>query len=398
MRDDEDVTVNAGDRWDWPELHDGQRAVLREVLVHGSRSRADLARRTGFSRTSLTRLTRDLVEFGFLVEGEMRFPVGRGRPSELLDVRADSAQFVGIKLTGDTLYAVVTDLRADVVERVELQLPSSRAVSDVVALIGRVVDDFRRRHPRLAALGVCLAGDVEDVDGRAEVIDSTFLGWARVPLQRMVEDATRLPTVISNDVQALTVGHHWFGAGVGCNSLVVVSFGAGIGSGLVVHGELVRGARGHPGKVGHLLVTNPDAGPYCDRGHGGCVSAWVTVPAVVANSGAVDLDDAIRRADDGDPVALAAVNGSARALGAAVAYLIDLVDPEKLIVTGEGLPAARFGDAAFRDGLAARLDPSSATIPIDFWEFDFADYAWGASIAAIRRVVQPLDTEQPAAG
>lgn len=359
--------------------------------MHGSRSRADLARRTGFSRTSLTRLTRDLVELNFIVEGEIRSQGGRGRPSEMLDLRPESAQFAGVKLTGDALYAVVTDLRADIIDRVEHKLPASRAIADVVALIGQVVAEFRSRHHRLASLGVCLAGDVEDVDGSAEVVDSQFLGWDRVPLQRMVEETTHLPTVISNDVQALTVGHHWFGAGIGCSSLVVVSFGAGIGAGIVVHGELVRGARGHPGKVGHLLVSDPESGPVCERGHRGCVSAWVTIPAVIANAGALDLEDAIARAGGGDARALTAVREGARALGGAVAYLVDLVDPEKIIVTGEGLPIPRGAENAFLEGLEARLDPASEIAPIDFWNFDFGDYAWAASITAIRRVVQPVE-------
>jgi predicted NBD/HSP70 family sugar kinase len=371
--------------------------VLREVIVHGSHSRADLARRTGFSRQSLTRLTRDLVDLEFIVEGEVRPHLGRGRPSEMLELRPESAQFAGIKLTGDALYAVVTDLHADVIERVEQALPASKAVPEVVAMIASVVADFRLRHLRLAALGVCLAGDVEDVAGSAEVVDSPFLGWDRVPLQRLAEQATGLPTVISNDVQALTVGHHWFGAGVGFDSLAVVSFGAGVGAGLVVHDELIRGARGHPGKVSHILVTSPDSGPECEYGHRGCASSWATVPAVLANSGAADLDDAIARYGRGDRRASDAIRSGAHALGGAVAYLIDLIDPETVIVTGEGLPIVRAAEDAFREGLASRLDPaSSGSVPVLFGDFDFADYAWAASIAALRRVIQPLDGESAA--
>ena len=72
--------------WVWPELHDAQRTVLLELLIHGSTSRAELARRTGLSRTSLTRLTRDLVDMGFVSEGETNAPNGRGRPSEILNL------------------------------------------------------------------------------------------------------------------------------------------------------------------------------------------------------------------------------------------------------------------------------------------------------------------------
>ncbi|MGN6325391.1 ROK family transcriptional regulator [Pseudolysinimonas sp.] len=381
--------------WAWPELHDGQRAVLREVLVHGSRSRADLARRTGFSRTSLTRLTRDLVDLDFIVEGEMRPKGGRGRPEEMLDLRPESAHFAGVKLTGDALYAVVTDLNARIVDRVERALPA-RGVPEVVELIRATVAEFRSRHARLAAIGVCLAGDVEDAPEGATVVGSHFLGWDRVPLQRLMTEATGLPVVVSNDVQALTVGHHWFGAGVGCTSLGVVSFGAGIGAGLVVHDELVRGTRGHPGKVGHLAATSGADDPVCDRGHRGCVSAWVTEKAVVANAGTQDFADAIRRAESGDAIAVRAVEGAARALGAAIAYLVDLVDPEKVVVTGEGLPIARSAPARLQDGIAEHLDPASEPVPVDLQDFDFADYAWAAAITAIRRVVQPHELQRGA--
>ena len=244
--------------WAWPDLHDAQRKVLLEVLINGSTSRAELARRTGLSRTSLTRLTRDLVELGFVTEGETSAPNGRGRPSEILNLEPGSAQFAGVKLTGEALYAVVTDLHANVIE-IEDRPLVSRYVPDVVAQIAEIVGRFEAAHPRLASVGVCLAGDVEQVRGRSVVVGSHFLGWDDVPLESLVEAETGLPVAISNDVQALTAAHHWFGAGVGRSSLVLIGMGAGIGAGIVVNDELVRGTHGHPGKVGHSpLGQRPD--------------------------------------------------------------------------------------------------------------------------------------------
>ena len=118
--------------WAWPDLHDAQRTVLLEVLINGSASRAELARRTGLSRTSLTRLARDLVALGLLMEGETNAPNGRGRPSEIMNLEPSAAQFAGVKLTGEALYAVVTDLQANVIETEERSLVS-RYVPDVVA-------------------------------------------------------------------------------------------------------------------------------------------------------------------------------------------------------------------------------------------------------------------------
>lgn len=368
----------------WPRLSDAQRSVLLEVLIHGSRSRADLSRRLGFSRTSLSRLSRELVDLGIVAEGETIAAGGRGRPSELLLIRPDAAAFVGIKLTGDALYVAVTDLHATVVHHEEHPL-ESRDVDAVVALIGRVVGDLRAANPALAAVGVCLAGDVVDAGARELIVGSHFLGWERVPLSDLVRRATGLPAVAANDVQSLTVAHHWFGAGVGLRSFAVIGLGMGIGAGLVVNGEVIRGSRGHPGKIGHLPVTA--AGPSCDRGHVGCVSAYVTAPAIVANAGAASFDDAVADARAGAPAAVAAFDRAGEALGAVVATIVNLVDPEKVVVTGEGLPVLELAGPAVERGLRDRLDPAAEPVPVTAHEFHFGAYAWAAAILAVRHVI-----------
>tara|TARA_R110002051_G_scaffold167627_1_gene238239 strand:- start:12524 stop:13660 length:1137 start_codon:yes stop_codon:yes gene_type:complete len=367
----------------WPELHDAQRTVLLEVLIHGSRSRADLARRTNLSRATLMRLTRGLVELGLVAEGATQAPAGRGRPSEILHLRPEAANFVGIKLTGDALYAVVTDLHATVIATEERQL-SSRDVDSVVAVIADVVAGFSAQFS-LTAVGVCLAGDVTYQAERSMLLGSHFLGWENVPLGELVETATGLPASVSNDVQALTVAHHWFGAGVGCSTMALIGFGAGIGAGIVVNGELVRGSRGHPGKVGHLFVT--DTGPKCDRGHVGCVSAFVTIPAILRSAGIDTLEETLTAAANGHVEADRALRAAGRALGVVVANLADLIDPEKVIITGEALALARYSRSEVDAAIEERLDPAAEPVSLDLVEFAFVDYAWAAAIVGIRRVI-----------
>jgi predicted NBD/HSP70 family sugar kinase len=370
--------------WAWPDLHDAQRAVLLEVLINGSASRAELARRTGLSRTSLTRLARDLVELGFLTEGETNAPNGRGRPSEILNLQSSAAQFAGVKLTGEAVYAVVTDLQANVIELEEQSLVS-RYAPDAVSQIAEIVRGFSASHPRLASVGVCLAGDVERVRGRAVIVGSYFLGWDNVPLESLVEAETGLPIAMSNDVQALTAAHHWFGGGVGCSSLVLFGLGAGIGAGIVVNDELVRGSHGHPGKVDHIPVRH--SGPACDRGHTGCASAYVTIPAILHNAADTSFERVLERAAAGDLTAQSALDDAGYALGVVVAQLMNVIDPEKVIVTGEGLAVARAGMSAMDIALVEWLDPASERSEIEVRDFSFADYAWAAAISAIRRVV-----------
>jgi predicted NBD/HSP70 family sugar kinase len=367
----------------WPDLHEAQRTVLLEVLIHGSRSRADLARRTNLSRATLMRLTRGLVELGLVTEGETQAPAGRGRPSEMLHIRSEAAYFVGVKLTGDALYAVVTDLHARILATEERSLPS-RDVDSVVRLIAEVVEGFSAEFA-LTAVGVCLAGDVTRENGRALLLGSHFLGWENVALGELVEAATGLATSISNDVQALTVAHHWFGAGVGCSTMALIGLGAGIGAGLVVGDEVVRGSRGHPGKVGHLFVT--DDGPQCDRGHTGCVSAYVTIPAILRNAGTTGFWETLDAAAEGDAASDRALRQAGRALGAVVATLADLIDPQKIIITGEALAVARYAREALDTAVRDRLDPAAEPVTLDVVDFAFADYAWAAAIAGIRHVI-----------
>ncbi len=372
------------DPWAWPTLRDAQRTVLLDVLVHGTRSRADLARRAGLSRASLSRVTREFVDAGLVREAGAPPLEGRGRPSEMIEIVPDAARFIGFKLTGDSLYTAVVDLAADVLHS-EGQPLTTRDVGDVVALMAQTVARLRARFERVAAVGVCLAGDVRFEDEHAVVVGSAFLGWDEVPLEALVSGAVGLPVAVSNDVQALTTAHHWFGAGVGASSLAVIGLGAGIGCGLVVDGELVRGAHGHPGKVGHLPVTAD--GPRCDVGHVGCASAFVTIPAILHNCGGSGFWESLEAARAGDRRADEAFRQAGTALGAVIAALVNIVDPELVVVTGEGLAIAEYAESDMQASIASRLDPASEPPSVQLRSFQFTDYAWGAAITAIRNLI-----------
>ncbi len=302
----------------------------------------------------------------------------------MLRIRPGSAHFAGVKLTGDALYAVITNLHADILHTEEHPL-ESREVTDVVDLIADFVGRARLRYPTLSAVGVCLAGDVHHEGSSAIVIGSHFLGWDEVPLEQLVIDATQLPASISNDVQALTLAHHWFGAGVGCKSLAVIALGAGIGVGLVVNDEPIRGARGHPGKVGHIRVSH--RGPLCDRGHVGCASAYVTIPALMSNSGVEGFSQTLDAARSGDTRAADAVSSAVRSLGLVIATVGNIIDPEKIIVTGEGRAIADIDRLLLDTTIAEHLDPATESFPLEVHPFEFAHYAWGAAISAIRHIV-----------
>ena len=369
----------------WPELNGAASAVLLELLLHGSRSRIRLAERVNLSRASLTRIARELVDLGLVAEGATEVSGSRGRPAESLLLRPDAAHFVGIKLTGDALYAVVTDLSATVVDSRSRAL-ESRDVASVVALIASVTAELFAGRTLPAAVGVCLAGDVQKRDGLAVVERSAFLGWSdSIPLPSLVEAATGIRTTVTNDVHSLTAAHHWFGSGVGHDSLVVYGIGAGIGSGVVVEDELMEGANGRAGRIGHSRV--PGAGKPCDNGHVDCVHSFVTMPAIEFNSG-LAYDDAVAAAKAGSTRALAAFDRAAFALGAVVADSVNAFDPQLVSIMGEGLDMLDFAPQTFRNAFAEHLEQVTPEgVVIERPPFDFSLYARGAAVAAMRELL-----------
>jgi len=383
------VTEVREDAYAWPRQPAASWDVLLELLVHGAMPRSELAERLGLSRPTMTRLTRGLVDAGVLVEAETELRTALGRPSELLRVVPDAGHFLGVKLTGDHLYAVVTDLTATVVDAVDEPLASTD-VAPALAQTVAAVERLRGRHPRVMALGVTLAGSLTRADGPAVVVESAFLRWADVPLEQLLVDATGLPTVVENDVQALTAAEHWFGAGAGLDSLAVVTVGAGIGCGLVVHGRLVRGAHGLPGQLGHVRVD--PAGPLCDLGHHGCAAAYLMTDALLAALAGPDgrptFDEALARVRAGEPAAVEAFDRAGYALGVVVGTVANVVDPQKVILTGEGLPTYEVAGPRFRDGLAATYAADPDRVVVDVQPFDFGEWARSAAALAIRSVVQ----------
>lgn len=377
------MTLDPG--WSWPSLHEGQRLILADMIIHGERSRAGLARRTGLSRASLTRLSRDLERFGFITERGSARAGTRGRPAEMLHVVPESAHIVGLKLTGEALYAVACNLAAEVVAEHEAPL-HSRNVAEVVGLVERVVAEIRAEVPRVAAIGICLAGDVAvDTTGRASVVGSHFLGWDEVPLQSLIEAATGLPSTISNDVQALTTAHHRFGSGARLDSLAVIGYGEGIGAGLVVGGEVIRGTHGRPGKVGHLYVGGSDE--LCERGHRACVASIALLPRILSAAGERDLEAVLAAAAVDGTRSRGALDRAADALGVVVAQIVNLIDPGIVVITGEGVRVAQAREERLRDAIRARLDPAARFPEIGLVDFRFEDYARGAAVCALEMLV-----------
>ncbi|MET9506565.1 ROK family transcriptional regulator [Streptomyces sp. NPDC006622] len=372
--------------------------IFTTVLSHGPLTRLAVARRTGLSPAAVTKAVRPLIEAGYLVEQAGADPETRpalGRPAALVRVDGGRALFLGVKLTGDEIIGVLTDLRCRILlsRRVPMGDPAPRTVLAATAdLVRELLAEADGYGVRVAGLGIAVSGDVDRAEGVVRY--SPFLDWHDVPLAGLAA-ATGLPVTVDNDVRALTVAEQWFGAGVGLSDFAVVTVGAGIGCGLVVHGRVVAGAHGVAGEIGHVTV-DPN-GPPCHCGNRGCVEAIAGDAAILARiretggTEVADTAEAVERARRGDTDAREAYARAGAAIGRGIATVANLLGPARVIISGEGLAAYDLFAEHIREAFAAAAFGSAARCDVRTRPLPFEEWARGAAATAIQSFISAPD-------
>ncbi|MFE6256272.1 ROK family protein [Agromyces sp. NPDC057865] len=372
------------------EVSDTARDLAREVLIHGPISRAELGRRLGLSPASLTRLSKPFLDRGLLVEASETLQGSIGRPARPLDVPVDAGRFVGMKVTGESAFGAVTDLRAGAVATAEHVL-DDHGVEGVVATLADLVAELRDAGGAdLAGVGVSVGGNVA---GGRIITRAPFLGWRDVPLADLLESRVGVPVTVENDVTALTTAEQWFGDVRGRDSFAVVTIGAGVGYGLVMHDRVVTTPDSGLGLGGHLPL-DPN-GPLCPEGHRGCSSAMLSIPSITAQLGIalgreVDYDEVLALAASGHPLAVSITDAAGRALGRMMALIANLAMVDAIVLAGEGMALWDVvGDVAIA-ALAADRDPEASPVELFVDDAGFASWARGAAAVAIQAALGRL--------
>ncbi len=293
---------------------------------------------------------------------------------------------VGIDLGATSLLAVIADARGQVLATAEADTPHDGPdPGPVVAEVARIVQKAARKADvkvsKLKALGIGAPGSVDLETGF--IAKATNLDWLDVPLARHLEDALDLPSFVANDVQVAVMGEHAFGAARGARNAVAIWVGTGIGGGMILGGELYRGSHGAAGEIGHMAVV-PD-GPRCGCGQNGCVEAVASrsaiardieaaisarrktlVPQIMRdkNKDRITASVLLAAASGGDKVVLELLERSRHYLAILVGNLLNVVDPE-VVVLGGGM-VEKFGDAMvapIRQAALARAMPRPGQPP-----------------------------------
>ncbi|MFD4959540.1 ROK family protein [Microbacterium sp. NPDC058389] len=309
-------------------------------------SRIELAARTGLSAQTLGNVARRLAAEGFVVEGD-RVVAGPGKPRTPLQLNRTARYAVGIHLDPSVDTFVVVDLSGGIVAHMERPPADDADAAELIAALARDANALLRSADvpldRVLGIGVAAPGPI-DHDAGTVLTPPLLPTWHHTRLRDLLAEATAHPVVVEKDVVAAMVGELWAEADHTLDDAALVYYGAGVGLGMAVDGEAVRGRTGNAGDIGHLLVE--PGGPECLCGQRGCLGvsvaperllfdAGVTPSPVIAPTAVWGAIDELRaRIADGDRRALEVRDRAAETFARAIVLLNNLLDAGTFVIGG----------------------------------------------------------------
>lgn len=329
-----------------------EKGILDLVRVNKSISRAELSQITGLSQTATGGITSSLVESGYIHETGMGESKG-GRKPVMLELKPRSFFSAGFDIDVEHINAVLIDITGAIIceksFRTDHAIMPDYVAKKIEVELTRMMQENGIESSRLIGIGISVPGMV-DIHSQRIVI-APNLGWSDVDIANCLGMFSNQPVYIENEAMASAVCENWIGSCQQTGDFVCINIKSGIGAGIFVGGKLYRGAGGSAGEVGHIVVD--ENGPRCGCGNYGCLEAMASPLHVVEravrlarqglspalkqleNIDDMTMDDVVHAARTGDEAALGVLMDSARYIGIAVAYLVNTLNPSKIVMGKE---------------------------------------------------------------
>ncbi len=336
--------------------------ILNLLLSESSQSRASLAQRTGLNRSTISSLVADLMVAGFVREVGLEEDASRGRPGVLLELNPYGGSVVGLEINIGYITAILTDFTAQTLWRKQVSFAHDADQLSVIRLGEELIYAALRTSQahKLKPLGIGLVvpGLVDRTEGT--LVYAPNLHWRNVPFRELWANKFAMPFYIENDGNAAALGEHYFGVAKGYHDFLFLGTGVGMSGGLMLNNQLYRGVGGFAGEVGHIIVES--GGELCGCGRRGCWETLVGTPAVVRgvvkalNAGApsripdlvhhhldlITMEVVVEAANQGDQLALNTLSEIALHLGSGITNLINIFNPELIVLGGELILAGHY--------------------------------------------------------
>lgn len=349
------------------------RLVLSHIRASGSICRADIARKTGLHPSTITRIVASLIKEGLVQEdGEGHNEVGR-KPI-MLSLVPDAVHVIGIAIESTFISGVVVNLNAEIIENIVIRFDNTAAESitrKLEIVIDELMSRVESRGIEVAGIGVAMHGIIDS--NRGICLFAPAIGTKNMPVGAIINEKYELPVRINNNANAMVLGESWFGNGRGVDNLFAVKIGESIGSGIILNGKLFPGADFAAGEIGHTTVVFD--GLLCKCGNYGCLETVASIGAVVkkgrlllkrgegrrllelvgSNPDSLNFRNLCDAAKLGDKLALQLWEEAGSYLGLALANAINILNPTRVLIGGDILPAMEFILPKLREIVAAKI-------------------------------------------
>jgi predicted NBD/HSP70 family sugar kinase len=352
-----------------PRRSASRERVLRVLRETGPVSRADIARRTALSRATVSSVLAEFRDAGLVIECDSAPEDPRagqaGRPPSLVRLDRSAGAALGIDFGKRHLRVVVADLGHSVLAERCVELDSDheavQGMEVAAGLVDEVLSEAEIERGVVVGVGMGLPGPIHLETG--ELGSATILpGWVGVRASKAMSDRLGLDVRVDNDANLGALAECVWGAAKGCANVAYLKAATGIGAGLIIAGRLFRGTGGTAGEIGHTSVD--PRGPVCRCGNRGCLETLVGVPALLAllapAGGPAALPEVLAQAQNGDLACRRAIAEAGTAIGAAAAMLCNLINPERIVVSGDLGAAGELLLGPMRDALRRTAIPSAA--------------------------------------
>jgi glucokinase-like ROK family protein len=332
-----------------------QSHILRLLRRHGPQTRRQLADLTGHSLSLIRQLMQNLEARDLVREGGIVFAEAPGRPSQVWSLTPDACLAIGVDIGGVSTRIAVLDALGNVLAQQTIQTAhaasSAALLHDIGGLAAGAMRRLGERQSAVRGVGIAFSGFVDFEHGRS--LDAPNIPHAHaLPLQQHLVETLGLPVLVDDSSRAMALAELRYGAARGFDNFVCVNVGAGVGTGIIVNGQLFRGALGLAGEIGHIPVMVN--GPRCRCGRQGCLETLASGSAIAAQAryvlesdiptrmrdhwtgdlASVNAESVMRAALDGDDLALKLIDDAGQWLGVGVAILINLFSPDLVVLTG----------------------------------------------------------------
>jgi len=335
--------------------------ILDTIRIYDSISRAEISQKTNLSPTTVSTLTEDLIKEEYIKEiGEGKSRGGR-RPI-LLKFNSNAHFIMGVKLDAKRITLALTNLKLSIINKARKTIKNTDenwVTRQIIDLVRRIARESSVQLEKIIGIGVGTIGMVDTEKGIVE--EAINIGWENIPLRDLIkEELDNIPVYIDNVANLAALGEKQVGIAKKAKNLVYIHLGGGIGAGIILNGEIYEGSNGSAGEIGHTTVE-PN-GPRCKCGNRGCLENFASGRAIASRAisgllagrktlineiteGSIDKVTAevvAEAAKEGDEFALEIWRETAEYLGIAIANLINVYNPEMIIIGGGVAQAGNF--------------------------------------------------------